>query len=576
MKVSRLKKLTTRQLGNNRGNKYSKKSINYAPTENRFWNFSIDQFAFHDVPDSINYILSTTRQKSLSYIGFSQGTAQAFASLSINPALNEKVNMFIALAPAMSPSGLSYSIVDTFIKTSPEILFLAFGRRSMLSAATMWQAILYPPIFIRFIDLSISFLFGWRTRNIPMHQKLAAYPHLYSFTSTKSVVHWFQIMRNGVFQMYDDEVYGPLNLTRGAKYYKVAKFPTRNIKTPIVLIYGGSDSLVDIDVMLKELPRHTRVVGIPHYEHLDFLWATDVDRCIFPHVLDALASVTAPQRSLRDEATNYREHHMGSVSGKHTALESEYESRDYITEAEFDADADADADADGDTDSPVQTRPSQVLENYPADFRMRHSQTPSPRSERISSKNQNLGQRFSSTPPSVLQAQLRAKPRFSSSVTHTTVPSQEQAHSSSLSASFATERSSNSRPEGWWSSDELAGTESSAPSKSPLLEKEKAKEMSITGSNTNSANTTTTTASAANNVPATQLVQSESGNKGVGVGAGAGTIGGTSIGTSGISIGASRAVGGLNNRDAMGMNTPPSKTSSLDGKSRKKAGKKRG
>ena len=38
-----------------------------------FWNFSMDLFAFHDIPDSIHYILETTRQPSLSYIGFSQG-----------------------------------------------------------------------------------------------------------------------------------------------------------------------------------------------------------------------------------------------------------------------------------------------------------------------------------------------------------------------------------------------------------------------------------------------------------------------------------------------------------------------
>jgi lysosomal acid lipase/cholesteryl ester hydrolase len=42
---------------------------------------------------------------SLTYIGFSQGTAQAFAALSIHPLLNNKVNLFVALAPATSPVG---------------------------------------------------------------------------------------------------------------------------------------------------------------------------------------------------------------------------------------------------------------------------------------------------------------------------------------------------------------------------------------------------------------------------------------------------------------------------------------
>lgn len=276
------------QLGNNRGNKYSKKSTNLSPTSNDFWNFSMDQFAFHDIPDSIKYILDTTYQPSLSYVGFSQGTAQAFATLSIHPNLNDRVDVFIALAPAMSPAGLHNSVVDALMKASPEVIFLAFGRRSILSSATMWQSILYPPIFVRIIDMFLIFLFNWTGKNISPHQKLAAYPHLYSFTSTKSVVHWFQIIRNKSFQMFDDDVHAPLSIGASDRYYKVAKFPTRNIKTPIVLLFGGSDSLVDIDVMLRELPRHTIVREVPHFEHLDFLWGQQVDKLVFPYVFDAL------------------------------------------------------------------------------------------------------------------------------------------------------------------------------------------------------------------------------------------------------------------------------------------------
>jgi len=286
-------------LGNNRGNKYSKKCLHYAPTEIPFWNFSMDQFAFHDIPDTIDYILSTTQQRSLSYIGFSQGTAQAFATLSIHPTLNSKVDCFIALAPAMAPPGLASGIVASLCKSNPEVLFLAFGRRAILGSSTMWQALLYPAIFVWFIDKSLNFLFSWKTQNIAPHQKLAAYPHLYSFTSTKSVVHWFQIIRNGKFQMYDDEVTTPLAVGNGSKYYKVAKFPTRNIKTPIVLVYGGSDSLVDIKLMLKELPKHTVAKEIKKYEHLDLLWASDVDKLVFPHVLEALENYAVPEKTKR-------------------------------------------------------------------------------------------------------------------------------------------------------------------------------------------------------------------------------------------------------------------------------------
>uniref|UniRef100_A0A0B7K0A9 AB hydrolase-1 domain-containing protein n=1 Tax=Bionectria ochroleuca TaxID=29856 RepID=A0A0B7K0A9_BIOOC len=290
--------------GNNRGNKYSKKSIHCSPTSLNFWDFSIDEFAFHDIPDSISYILDTTQQKSLSYIGFSQGTAQAFATLAIHPKLNRQVNVFIALAPAMAPAGLSNGVVDSLVKASPQVLFLLFGRRSILSSATMWESLLYPPLFSRVIDMGLSFLFNWQTKNISASQKLAAYPHLYSFTSTKSVVHWFQIIRHRSFQMYDDDVHQPMSLSTSSKYSKVAKYPTRNIRTPVVLVYGGSDSLVDIKAMLKELPPQTVATEIPHYEHLDFLWARDVNTQVFQHVFDALESFTNAEHT-KEEYDRY-------------------------------------------------------------------------------------------------------------------------------------------------------------------------------------------------------------------------------------------------------------------------------
>ncbi|KAH8146972.1 uncharacterized protein LAJ45_09053 [Morchella importuna] len=301
--------------GNNRGNKYSKKSIHHPSTSTKFWNFSMDEFAFHDIPDSINYILETTKQKSLSYIGFSQGTAQAFATLSIHPALNKKVDVFIALAPAMSPAGLHNPIVDALMKTSPNIMFLFFGRKSILPSTTFWQSILYPPIFVRVIDFFLIFLFNWRGNNISLDQKIAAYSKLYSYASVKTVVHWFQIIRNRSFQMYDDDILSPIMAFSGKNFYKVAKFPTRNITTPIVLVYGGSDSLVDINVMLKELPGHTVAKEIEHYEHLDFLWARDVDKLVFPHVLEALELYSSGgegkklngSASLRDEHTDTKD-----------------------------------------------------------------------------------------------------------------------------------------------------------------------------------------------------------------------------------------------------------------------------
>lgn len=444
-------------LGNNRGNKYSKKSVHTAPTASKFWNFSMDQFAFHDIPDSIAYILETTHQPSLSYIGFSQGTAQAFATLSIHPTLNEKVDVFIALAPAMSPKGIASGIVDSFVKASPDILYLAFGRKAILASATMWQSILYPPIFVRLIDTSLRFLFGWTAVNISPHQKLAAYPHLYSYTSTKSVVHWFQIIRNGVFQMYDDEAPSPLS--NRSKYYKVAKFPTKNIKTPIVLVYGGSDSLVDIKVMLRELPRHTVAKEIPHYEHLDFLWAQSVDKLVFPHVFEALDEFAGTE----DGALEGQKEKRWRSPGRYRGL---------LPQTGALPGPEGDDAGEESATSPVALRSRKVSQTTrrplsidgTVDVDRPKQQSTPPSASKIPHLAGYKSRMEGKSSPS--RSKVMSPPPTSRVPTNPV-----ESPAASLDASQITNHTSRSRPEGWWSSDEVAGTEQSQPSTPSRIDK---------------------------------------------------------------------------------------------------------
>jgi lysosomal acid lipase/cholesteryl ester hydrolase len=122
-----------------------------------------DDLCMIDIPDTLRYVLDVSRPISgkLSYIGFSQGSAQAFAALSVSPQLNNMVDVFIAIAPAFSPSGklphssgcgklcsqtpplgLSPGIVDALMKVSPNFLFLFLGRKVVLPSTVMWQSIL--------------------------------------------------------------------------------------------------------------------------------------------------------------------------------------------------------------------------------------------------------------------------------------------------------------------------------------------------------------------------------------------------------------------------------------------------
>ncbi|CAJ0756601.1 5684_t:CDS:2 [Entrophospora sp. SA101] len=143
---------------------------------------------------------------------------------------------------------LHNTVVDAFIKASPNIIYLFFGRRAFLSVTLFWQRVLSPPIFTKLLDICMNFLFGWNGNNISEEQKAVSYYHLYTFTS-----HWFQIIRANIFQMYDE--IPPLMYSTAFTGHRCQLFPTNQISTPIAVFYGGSDSLVDINVLLKQLPR---------------------------------------------------------------------------------------------------------------------------------------------------------------------------------------------------------------------------------------------------------------------------------------------------------------------------------
>lgn len=278
-------------LGNNRGNKYSKKHISRKPQFEEFWNFGLDEFALYDIPDTVDYILSVTNQPNLAYIGFSQGSAQAFAALSIHPNLNHQINLFVALGPAMAPPGIN-SFIQSLINASPNLIYAVFGHRILLRSTVFWQSVMLPGIFMRAIDVALDLLFSWKGRNITYAQRLTGYAHLYSYTSVKSVVHWFQIIRSGVFQMYDDEMLGPFQFSR---FSRVPHYPTNNIITPLEVIYGTQDTLLDIDSLSQALPSATNYTPIEGYEHLEMIWGKDVRTLILPKIAECLASRTMSQ-----------------------------------------------------------------------------------------------------------------------------------------------------------------------------------------------------------------------------------------------------------------------------------------
>ena len=152
-----------------------------------------------DLPAITDCVLQVTGHSTLSYIGFSQGTTVQFASLSMLPEMSKKLNLFIAMAPSMKPKGLSNAYVSSAIRSSPELIYLIFGRRSLFPSILLYTAMLPPALLLYFIDLAVGILFAWKSHTMSTRTKEIVYTKIYSLCSVKLMVHWFQIIGKNRF-----------------------------------------------------------------------------------------------------------------------------------------------------------------------------------------------------------------------------------------------------------------------------------------------------------------------------------------------------------------------------------------
>ena len=285
-------------LGNNRGNKYSRKHIEMLSKEERFWKFSLDEYAIFDIPDTLNYILDLTQCEKISYVGFSQGSAIGIASFSLNPTLAKKINLFVGLSPALIPNNLNHPIARFLVNSSDKLLYSIFGYRDMLPSTVIWQKLLGSLNYIKVVDKSLIYLFNWKGLNISASQKEIGYPHMFSSSSVKSVVHWFQIIKHKRFQMFaeEDSITDIFNLEKErSKLCRISPFPIQSLMNlPMLLIYGGSDVLIDIKSTQQNLLsnfNNVEAIERSSYEHMDTLWADDVEKTVFMPIIDRLDKI---------------------------------------------------------------------------------------------------------------------------------------------------------------------------------------------------------------------------------------------------------------------------------------------
>lgn len=160
---------------------------------------------------------------------------------------------------------------------------MLFGKKIFLSITNFWRTVLSREAYVKLLDCFMHWLFNWDVSKIHARDKPTLYSHLYSYTSTKMIVHWFQIMRSGRFQMYDDAM---AFLTPN---HIPPSMPITQVSVPIAVFVGGKDTLCDAGYMLERCKSVVEVFDIPDYEHLDFIWSEDVNEQVTPRLLELLS-----------------------------------------------------------------------------------------------------------------------------------------------------------------------------------------------------------------------------------------------------------------------------------------------
>ncbi|XP_023224001.1 lysosomal acid lipase/cholesteryl ester hydrolase-like [Centruroides sculpturatus] len=284
-------------LGNQRGNTYSKKHVEYSTKEERFWNFTIDEFAKYDVPDTIEFILNKTNQSQVYYIGQSQGNTVVYALLSDRPDY-DKIKAVLSLGPVATVGHITSPLRLLAPLTSPiDLLSKKLGYREFLSNSFVMK--LFAQVgcgFEKFNILcsNVYFLMNGYNPSQLNRSRIDVYmSHYPAGSSTKNIVHFGQMMNSKKLQKFD---YGPEKNVIAYNQPTPPEYKIENIRTPIALFWSKNDNLADpkdVSILREKIQNLAADYRVDSEEwgHLDFIMATDAKKYVYDELIRVMKSI---------------------------------------------------------------------------------------------------------------------------------------------------------------------------------------------------------------------------------------------------------------------------------------------
>ncbi|EEB09973.1 conserved hypothetical protein [Pediculus humanus corporis] len=244
----------------------------------------------YDLAAMTNYIIGSTGQKKIFYVGHSRGTTMALVLLSERPEFNEKFHLLNLYAPVAYIKNAKSPVLKTF-----------FNKKSAGEKySNVLSTIALPGVNSKTLLLrqqlcghnsptketcaKIFFLvvgFNYDLFNQTMFPVYLT--HFPDGGSLKEYIHYIQIAVSDKFRPYD---YGKIYNMKIYGKPEPPEYKIENITAPIFLTYSSNDYIVDENDLKHLESRLKSVVGKlkvkhPKFNHMDYLWGTKADTLLY-------------------------------------------------------------------------------------------------------------------------------------------------------------------------------------------------------------------------------------------------------------------------------------------------------
>ncbi|KAG7399784.1 cholesterol esterase [Phytophthora boehmeriae] len=293
-------------LANNRGNTWSREHLDYTEDDDEFWDFTWEDMGKYDLPAEIEYVLKRTKRPTLSFVGQSQGSIQAFAGFSIDQEMAKKVSYYAALTPVAWTGNMDAKIFNGMAKLHLEKLFKVFDIVEFSPKSKFIQEKLGGftcTVLSELCDSTLSLIMSGPSSSMNTTRLPVYLSQMPAGTSVKNMAHFAQSIRENTFASYD---YG-CDCDRDSDISECSESECENKKVygsfdpPAIpigkmvyprtgLYIGGEDSIAtetDIAQLRSALPSGTIVheLTVDKYTHLDAVWAADTYEMMYKDLL---------------------------------------------------------------------------------------------------------------------------------------------------------------------------------------------------------------------------------------------------------------------------------------------------